>query len=141
MKHIHAVEYVGNRAKQKCFHFLREQFCLSNNNKQKMQIRQKPEAKEIKERATLQARTPMSRGYPPPPPLGIFNSTRPTERTFCIYCNKIFIAPFLFQFIKNHFCLLSSKKVKKITTLLTGPTRSKMYTIHFVQAILWPLQM
>lgn len=46
MKHINAIKCVGNRAKQKCFHFLRKQFCLSNNNKQEMQIRKKKEAKK-----------------------------------------------------------------------------------------------
>ena len=100
-----------------------------------MQIRQKTEAKEIKEKGEIagqDSHVRMSRGYSPPPPLGIFNQTRPSERTFCIYCNRIFIAPFLFQFIKNHFCLLSSKKVKKITTLLTGLTRSKMYAIKYI---------
>ena len=136
MKHIHAVKCVGNRAKQKCFLIISfvnsSVWAITTSKKCKFGKNRGKRDKREGGNCRLGLACSHVKGLLPPPPLGIFNQTRPSERTFCIYCNRIFIAPFLFQFIKNHFCLLSSKKVKKITTLLTGLTRSKMYAIKYI---------
>ena len=116
-------------------HFLRKQFCLSNNNKQEMQIRQKNRGKRDK-REGRNCRLGLAcshvKGLFPPLPSG--SSTRPGQPNV----HFVFI---VIGFLLHLSCSSSSriisafwalKRSKKITTLLTGLTRSKMYAIIYI---------